>query len=190
MNNTYIQQFAIGCVLGDGYITKSGCLQIEQCIKQKEYVDWKYELVKQVVGCLPVQMERYDSRTDRRYSSYRFYTQAIFKDLRSLFYPIDKKIIPSNINDYLTSSFALAVLYMDDGGRGGNTKKGVIISIAGYHLESRKRLQSAIQTNYGIQMNLHKNGQLYVPVKCYRSFYNCISPHIIPCMRYKLSVTP
>lgn len=79
---------------------------------------------------------------------------------------------------------------MDDGGRGGNTKKGVIISIVGYDLESRKLLQSAIQMNYGIQLTLYKNGQLYVPVKSYRSFYNCIHPHIVPCMRYKLSVTP
>lgn len=103
---------------------------------------------------------------------------------------MNKKIIPSNINEYLTTSLALAVLYMDDGGRGGNTKKGVIININGYDLKSRKLLKSVIQTNYGIKLTLYKNDQLYVPVKSYHSFYNCISPHIIPCMRYKLSITP
>ena len=38
----YIQQIVIGCILGDGYIMKSGCLQIEHSAKQKEYVEWKY----------------------------------------------------------------------------------------------------------------------------------------------------
>ena len=33
----YIQQIVIGCILGDGYIMKSGCLRIEQSVKQKEY---------------------------------------------------------------------------------------------------------------------------------------------------------
>ena len=37
----YIQQIVIGCILGDGYIMKSGCLQIEHSAKQKEYVEWK-----------------------------------------------------------------------------------------------------------------------------------------------------
>lgn len=81
--------------------------------------------------------------------------------MRSLFYP-KKKIIPSNIGEYLISNLALAVLYMDDGGRGGNTKKSAIININGYDLQSRKLLQSTIQMNYGIQINLHNNGQLYV----------------------------
>ena len=55
---------------------------------------------------------------------------------------------------------------MDEGGRGGNTKKGVIINVNG--LKSRKLLQFVIQKNYGIQWTLrtlHKNGPLYVPVK-------------------------
>lgn len=45
----YIQQIVIGCILGDGYIMKSGCLQIEQSVKQKEYVEWKYEQLKSIV---------------------------------------------------------------------------------------------------------------------------------------------
>ncbi len=189
MNST-IQQLAIGCVLGDGYITPSGCLQIEQSIKQKDYLDWKYKQFQEVVKSGPRQISRYDRRTGRKYTSYRFYTKSIFKYLRSLFYPINKKIIPSNIGEYLTSNLALAILYMDDGGRGGNTKKGMIISLTGYNIEGRELLQSTIQTNYGIQVNLHKNGQLYVPAKSYHAFYKCVSPHIIPCMQYKLPVTP
>lgn len=185
-----IQQIVIGCILGDGYLTKSGCLQIEHSIKQKEYIYWKYKKLKTIVRSEPVQVSRYDKRTDRTYFSYRFYTKAIFKDLRFLFYPTGKKIIPYNIEKILISNLALAILYMDDGGKGGNTKKGVIINIAGYDLQSRKRLQLAILKIYNIKLNLHKNGQLYIPAKSYNQFYQCIYHFIIPCMQYKLSITP
>ena len=107
--NSHIQQIVIGCILGDGYITKSGCLQIEQLAKQKEYVDWKYESLKSIVSGEPKKVTRYDKRTQRTYSSYRFYTQALFKELRREFYPINKKSIPSTIQNYFNSSLTLAV---------------------------------------------------------------------------------
>ena len=80
--------------------------------------------------------------------------------------------------------------YMDDGGRGAHTEKGVILSVPNDDSESQYRLQITLKVNFGMDTTLHKNGQLYVPVSSYETFYNCISPHIIPCMRYKLPVTP
>ena len=188
--NLYIQQIVIGCILGDSYITKSGCLQIEQSAKQKEYVYWKYEQLKSIVSGKPKKVTRYDKRTQRTYSSYRFYTRALFKQLRKEFYSIEKKSIPLTIQNYLKAPVTLAVWYMDDGGRGANTEKGVIFSVPNYNSESQFRLQTALKVNDGIETTLHKNGQLYVPVSSYTTFYNCISPHIIPSMRYKLSITP
>ena len=173
-----IQQIVIGCILGDGYIMKSGCLQIEQSVQQKEYVEWKYEQLKSIVSSKPKKVTRYDKRTRRTYSSYRFYTQALFKEFRREFYPIDKKCIPSTIQNYFKSSLTLAVWYMDDGGRGANTEKGVILSVPNYDSESQSRLQITLKVNYGIDTTLHKNGQLYVPVSSYEIFYNCISPHL------------
>ena len=69
---------------------------------------------------------------------------------------------------------------MDDGGRGANTEKGVILSVPNYDSESQSRLQITLKVNYGIDTTLLKNGQLYVPVSSYETFYNCISPHISP----------
>ena len=98
--NSYIQQIVLGCVLGDGYITKSGCLQIEQSAKQKDYIEWKYEQLKSIVSSEPKKITRYDKRTQRTYSSYRFYTRALFKELRREFSPLEKKSIPSTIQNY------------------------------------------------------------------------------------------
>ena len=66
---------------------------------------------------------------------------------------------------FLPISLTLAVLYMNAGGRGRNTKKGAIINVNGYDFKSQKIVQSMIQRNYDIQLSLHKNGQLYMPVK-------------------------
>ena len=108
-----IEQLAVGCVLGDAYITKSGCLQIEHSIKQEAYVQWKYDLFKSydLVGKPPRKLARYDKRTDKTYESVRFYTKAKFKNMRELFYKEHKKIIPKTIHKYLVSDLALAVFF-------------------------------------------------------------------------------
>ena len=69
-------------------------------------------------------------------------------------------------------------VYFDDGGRGANTEKGVILSVPNYDSESQSWLQITLKVNFGIDTTLHKNGQLYVPVSSYEIFYNCISPHL------------
>ena len=104
-------------------------MQIEQSAKQKEYVYWKYEQLKSIVSGNPKKVTRYDKRT---YSSYRFYTRALFKQLRKEFYSTEKKSIPLSIQNYLKAPVTLAVWYMDDGGRGANTEKGVILSVPNF----------------------------------------------------------
>ena len=56
MKNSFIQ--TLRCILEDGDLTKSGCLQIEHSIKQKEYIDWKYEQFKHRVVSAPVKIDR------------------------------------------------------------------------------------------------------------------------------------
>jgi len=33
----------VGCLLGDGYLTPNGSLQVEHCLAQAAYTAWKYE---------------------------------------------------------------------------------------------------------------------------------------------------
>lgn len=187
-----IEQMAIGCILGDSYITRSGCLQIEHSIKQKEYVQWKFRFFKDrnLTGKEPTIRYRLDKRTGKTYQSLVFYTKAKYKHLRERFYFNGRKIIPKEINSMLVSNLALAVWFMDDGGKGGNTPKGQIISVAGFNLCDQKRLQSCLSLNYKIEVNLHQNGQFYVPIKSVNLFHFLVTPLIIPSMRYKLSITP
>ena len=48
----------IGCVLGDGYLRKipgrkDAFLEVNHSIKAKEYVDWKYSLLRNICASSP-----------------------------------------------------------------------------------------------------------------------------------------
>ena len=44
----------VGSLLGDGYLTPNGSLQIEHSLDQASYVAWKYEMLSSVAGKPPV----------------------------------------------------------------------------------------------------------------------------------------
>ena len=65
----------IGCLLGDGYLRqlkgrRNAFLEINHSYKQKDYVDWKYNILKDIVKSEP-KKRQYNSRV-----AYRFYTKA------------------------------------------------------------------------------------------------------------------
>jgi len=111
------QQVILGCILGDGYMRKKthAHLQITHSIKQKEYVNWKYRILKNLVSGQPL---RY--RGNGKRVGYRFYTRnlPILSKYYKKFYIGGKKIIPKIIN---LTSLSLAVWYMDDGSKSYNT---------------------------------------------------------------------
>ena len=187
-SNRQQSQIVLGSILGDGYLYKNGRLQIEHCEKDRPYVEWKHGKLARLTSGTPKRCVRYDLRTKKRYISWRFYTKSIFKSLRNLFYVKDKKIIPRG--KIGLDPLGLAVWFMDDGGRGARTPKGMIMSVRGYCLKDRIYLQRYVQRKFKIKVNLHKNGQLYFPVQTVDRFCALIKPYIIPCMEYKLPLTP
>jgi hypothetical protein len=122
--------------------------------------------------------------------SWRFYTKTIFESYREQFYPKGKKVVPEDIFQFFVSPFALAVWFMDDGGKGAKTPRGVIISVAGFSLAEHSLLKQCLEVNFQLSVNIHKNGQLYIPASSYKHFYELVNPYVIPCMRYKLPITP
>ena len=53
------KQLILGCVLGDGYMRKKthAHLQITHSLKQKDYVDWKYQKLKSLVSTPPTRYQ-------------------------------------------------------------------------------------------------------------------------------------
>lgn len=178
----------IGTLLGDGYLTSNGSLQVEQ--KDRPYVEWKYEELRGIAGKPPRFILRFDKRTGKNTFAWRFYTRTVLKEYRECFYPQGARVVPCNIKDLLTDSLALATWYMDDGGRGGNTPKGMIFTVSGYSSEDQRRLKNCLKTNFGIEITIHANRDLYVPANQAEKFAELVRPHIIPVMRYKIPFDP
>jgi len=109
-----------GTILGDGYLQKTGeknsRLRLEYGFKQKEYLFWKVEKLRQLFQGKPVYLERFHPLTRKTYKYWRHQSQSTpyLGKLQKLFYPEGKKKIPDNLEEYI-SPLMLAVWYMDDG---------------------------------------------------------------------------
>ena len=102
-----------GCLLGDGYISKLGAIQIEQGSTQKEYLFWKYSQLQSLVSVQPHQVFR-KKKNGEATSSYRFFLRQYFRVWRRKIYRNGKKVINSELLRLITP-LSLAVWYMDDG---------------------------------------------------------------------------
>ena len=88
------QQILVGSILGDAYIYTQGKIQFEQSDKQKEYLFWKFDELKNLAYGRPSFVERTDKRTQRTYGSYRFWLRQYFRQWRQIFYNGKKKVFP------------------------------------------------------------------------------------------------
>lgn len=169
----------IGCILGDAYISPLGKIRIEQSIKQKDYVQWKYQELKSLAyPSLPREITH--KIGEKEYQSVIFTLRQYFRSWRSIFYLGKRKIFPKEI--YLTP-FSLAVWYMDDGCWTG---KKCVISIESFDAENSKNVQNAFYSQFGIETIVGKNKKLVIRKISHNKFYDLISPYIIPSMKYKI----
>jgi hypothetical protein len=186
------QAVVVGSLLGDGYLTPNGSLQIEHCLAQAAYTSWKYQMLQPIAGKPPRLVERYDRRTRKTYRSTRFYTKAVLKGFRDCFYKDRKKIVPTNLGDIL-DPLSVAVWFMDDGGRGARTPRGLVINTSCFSAEEQVFLTQVLFDLFGIQASVHRHVrgfQLYVKAESFSRFSELISPHLIVSMHYKLPVDP
>lgn len=123
----YQRSILYGALLGDAYLyPKKGIIQLEQSVKHKDYLFWLFDNLKNLTnGKPPTLVTRLDKRNGKQTQSYRFYTRALFHEWRSQFYHEDcVKKLPENFADCFNST-ALAVWFLDDGGKSSGVKTGV-----------------------------------------------------------------
>lgn len=172
-----------GCLLGDGYMRckTNAHLQITHCIKQKDYVDWKYQVLSEFVLTPPKSYKGNGTRI-----GYRFFTRSlpIFTNYFYRFYK-KQKIIPKDLK---LTALTLAVWYMDDGSKSGrscylNTQKFTSID--------QEFLISILQKKYNLQARRDKD-KIYFRLRFTsedsQKFVRIIEPYILPSMRYKLPI--
>lgn len=181
------KSFLIGTILGDGCLTanvgkKNFRLQVEQCAKQKNYVWWKYQILKEWVLMKP--------KFQLKNRSWRFRTisHPDFNEFHQLFYQGRKKIVPQNIGRILTNPFSLAVWFMDDGALGPKGR-GSTFNSQNFDFADNQKLRNCLKTNFGLETSLHKDKtswRIYVLPKSIALLQELIMDIVLPELRYKL----
>ena len=175
----------IGTTLGDGYLRiiprrKNAFLEVNHSSNQKDYVDWKYSVLRSIVKSEPKLRNGNGFRV-----AYRFYTRCLLEitDLFRYFYKDGKKIIPDNLE---INPFSLAVWYMDDGSRSGGS---LYLNTQQFSIEDQVKLQNLLLSKFDIDSNLNKDKQymrIRIKTADAKKFCNIIREFVHQSMRYKL----
>ncbi len=175
---------------------KNGTVRLEvgHGVSQKKYLEWKYQQLKEFAGAKPHIVNFYDRRYRKNYSQWRFKTRSsnFFVPFYNYFYRQGKKQIPGNIVKFFNSPLALAVWFMDDGGR-RNDSYGLFLNTLSFSYREHEILRKCLQKNFSLKSRTHwiQGGyRLYIPSREAKCFCKIVGPHLIPSMKYKLSYNP
>ncbi|MBX7138474.1 MAG: hypothetical protein K1X83_10880 [Oligoflexia bacterium] len=172
----------IGSLLGDGYLvqtTRGYAFRVNHGVAQREYVDWKFSELKELVNSAP--------RRSGNCYYFRTVSHSYFKDLRRVFYCGKQKVLPPAIAQWL-SPLSLAVWIMDDGARDANQLR---INTQCFSEAENLRLIETIKAKLGISATLNRDKnkfRLRVSASGMPIVRQLVAPHIIPSMQYKLSL--
>lgn len=179
----------IGSILGDGYLRivpgrKNAFLEINHALAAKEYVDWKYEVLKSISGSQPKMRKGNGNRL-----AYRFYTRQHpeITELFRKFYQNGKKLIP---DDLLLDTTILAVWFMDDGSR--CNASNTYLNTQQFSLTDQKKLLEKLKT-LGLDASLNRD-KIYWRIRFLTSslskLHELIGEKVINSMKYKLGYNP
>ena len=192
------KSFIIGSLLGDGTMwlgkgAKNTNFKVEQGLEQKDFVFWKYEILKSLVFTEPKISYRNDSNGKKYQKSWWFRTirHPLLTEIFNRFYIKDgyktgRKIVPSDLIKDL-NAFGLAVWIMDD----GSYSKGKIdISTYSFQLSEINLLCEILKEKFDIRMQYYKDRdkgyRMYSNVTDTKKLIQTIKPYIIPSMMYKI----
>ncbi|PIS22728.1 hypothetical protein COT50_00395 [candidate division WWE3 bacterium CG08_land_8_20_14_0_20_41_10] len=188
----------IGTLFGDGCLEKNGKnvrLRIEHGLKQKNYLLWKYNELRNLVAGKPrLVVGAVDNRTGKSYKRWHFSTFSLPK-LNAYwykFYRHKQKKIPKDILELLKLPLSLAVWFMDDGYK-RNDCNALRINTDSFNNDEQKIVQKCLMRNFGIKSKLHRKGEywnIYIPNSEAKKFCKIIKPFIIAELKYKISLTP
>lgn len=183
----------VGNLLGDGYAEKRNNatrFHIHMSSKNAEYIFWfhKFFMEKKYCSAEKPKVKKQIKKNNTVYYSIKFKTFS-FSSLNWLydkFYTHEKKkTIPADISSLLTEK-ALAIWFMDDGGKSGS---GVKISTESFTYSENMELRKAIFQKFSLQPSIHHHKNkyvLYFKKNDMVGFNEIVKPHMLDCMHYKL----
>ncbi len=154
-------------------------------VSSREYLLWKYEVLKNFILSEPRFYKKNNSLTIRTIS------HSELTALRLIFYRQNKKIIPTIIEEFLDDPLILAVWFMDDGNirKRNGSLNSYDLNTQSFSLEENKEVAKAMQNVHGIRFTINLNNgyyRLHLSVKDTLKFRDLIKPFVVESMRYKL----
>ena len=181
----------VGMLLGDACITRKyqNKLILSQGEKQKEYLDWKVDLLKSL-GFHPMSM-----RTLHPYhGKYKAYIIDIkdekFRWFYRKFYGKGRKSVTPQMLRHL-NSYGLAMWYMDDGDKVRPEYDSCRLNTQCFTDEEQQLMVRWFKKKHNLDVRIHKDKtykKLYFTAKddSARRFLDLVSPYIHQSMVYKL----
>jgi recombination protein RecA len=162
--------------------------RVHHGIKQKEYVLWKYEILKEFVSKEPREISWSNPKRNLQEISCYFHTKST-KELGILyhwFYKNGVKILPKEIFNLLTP-LIIAIWFMDDGSNNGES---LTINTHGFSKEDQARIVNYLQDSFSIKATIVRDRtkwKIAIGRHDYQKFLSIIEPYIIPSMTYKIA---
>lgn len=184
------EQLLIGSLLGDGGLIATGGgkrfrFTVSHGAKQKDYLFWKYELLKDLVKTPP--------KLQAQTNAWKFNTISSqeLTDLRACFYKGRQKVVPEIAQRMIGVPQVLAIWYMDDGNlrRQNGKVYGCMLNSHSFTYKDNQKFSRWLNQWYGLTSVLQRNHgkyRLYFGASSWRQFCDIVAPYILPSMRYKL----
>lgn len=177
----------IGSILGDGYLRivpgrSDAFLEINHGYSAREYVDWKFEALKNICASYP---KKYKSNGKR--TAYRFWTRQHpeLTELHRRFYRGRTKIIPYDLE---LNPTILGIWFMDDGSR--CRKYDVYLNTQQFSMKEQETLINKLK-QFDLKATLNRD-KSYYRIRLLKSsvdlFNRLLKTNIIPSMGYKIGL--
>jgi len=159
-------------------------LEINHCLEQQAYVDWKYRQVADLVGTPPRPRAGNGSRV-----AYRFTTLSLpqLTPYYRMFYCDGKKVVP----DLKLEALSLAVWFMDDGCK---SHRALYLNTQQFSVVDQLRLVGMLKQDMGIDATLNRDKtyfRLRIAVGSVERFKAIVMPHMLEQFAYKFpEMTP
>lgn len=174
-------------ILGDGYLRvipgrKNAFLEINHSFSQKQYVDWKFDKLKNICISKPKKRKGNNGRI-----AYRFYTKqnpALTK-FYNKFYKEGYKIIP---DDLTLDAIILSVWFMDDGSK--CRESDFYLNTQQFNKEDQLKLLKKLE-KIDLKAKLNRDKKYY-RIRFFTSSVNklkeLLKENLIPSMQYKIGL--
>jgi len=171
----------VGLLLGDGAMRckRNALFEVNHCFAQRRYVEWKYELLRNLVRTPPKLRSSNGNRL-----AFRFTTLSLpaLTPYYRAFYQNGHKIVP----DIALSPLALATWFMDDGCK---SRRTVYLNTQQFDICGQLNAIEMLERCFGIGASLNRDKAYFgirIAGRSISRFLEIVRPYIIPEMQYKL----